>query len=99
MQEIGQIKWKCLHKNKNLLQADVQSVAMFGNSLISDAHGNSIYVADKDHYMTKARDYFATYTAFEKPKLITLGNHSAFMMIYGQDDINVETFVLINVSI
>ena len=42
--------------------------------------------------MTTARDYFATYTAFEKPKPITLGNKS-FMMAYGQGDINVETFV------
>ena len=70
---------------------------MFGELLISDTQDDSIWIADTgaSHQMTKARDYFATYTAFERPKPFTLGNKS-FMMAYYQDDINFEIFVIRN---
>ena len=68
---------------------------MFGESLISDTQDDSIWIAETgaSHHMTKARDYFATYTAFERPKPITLENKS-FMMAYYQGDINFEIFVI-----
>ena len=67
---------------------------MFGESLISGAQDDSIWIADTDAslHKTKARNYFTTYTAFERLKLITMGNKS-FMMSHGQDDINIEKFV------
>ena len=42
--------------------------------------------------MTKARENFVTYSVFDKPRQITLGN-KLLMMAYGHGDINAETCV------
>ena len=61
--------------------------APFGEALFSTAVLNDTGATQQ---MTKFKDYFIKYTAFDEPKMITLGNKQA-MIAYGRGDIDVET--------
>ena len=53
-----------------------------------------LWIADTGatHRMTKSKDFFMLYTAFQEPKPVTLGKRK-LMLAYGKGNIQVETLV------
>ena len=76
------------------LSVDKSYSALFGDALLTTADLNDdVWISDTGatQHMTKSEEHFITYTAFDEPKVITLGNKQT-MTAKGKGDIMVETF-------
>jgi len=92
--EFGHTKYKCPKNDKKPSSSShQQNDALFGEALFAgDEYDTDVWIADTgaSHHMTKSKDFFVSYTAFQEPRPITLGNNKP-MLAYGKGDIHVET--------
>ena len=94
--EFGHTKWRCPkgEKSRMLNQETVsKSSAMFGQALITEEL-DDVWIADTgaSHHMTKTREYFSSFSLYDKPKPVTIGNKS-LMMAYGHGNVRIEAYV------
>ena len=95
--EFGHVKFRCPKNKKSHDALQKADEALFGvgeaffTSHINDA---DIWIPDTgaSHHMTKSKEWFVSYTAFDEPKSVILGNKQV-MLAYGQGDIEIETLV------
>ena len=94
--QIGHLQYKCPEKNSDTRQQQQKpGLALFGEVLLMEAIDNDdIWIPDTgaSHHMTKLADSFVSYTAFNEPKQIMLGDQRQ-MLAYGHGDIMIETHV------
>ena len=65
---------------------------MFGQALITEEL-DDVWIADTgaSHHMTKTREYFLSFSLYDKPKPVTIGNKS-LMMAYGHGNVRIEAY-------
>lgn len=92
--EFGHKFWKCPNKKPKPEKSTGTAAGLFGEALLTAVPESGVWIADSGatQHMTKCKEYFMTYTAFEEPKAITLGNKRT-MLAYGKGDIPVEVLV------
>ena len=97
-QQFGHIKFKCPTKSSKPVSTDsasgTKTSALYGQVLLSEVTIDDIWIPDSgaSHHMTKMKHCYSTYTAFDEPKPVTLGNKKQ-MLAYGQGDIYIEAVV------
>ena len=76
------------------LKSSASGSALFGEVLLILVPADGTWIADSGatQHMMKSKDCFVSYTRFNTPKPVTLGNKGV-MMAYGEGDIEVESFI------
>lgn len=92
--ELGHIKRRC--PNRNMSDAYLRKAeALFGVALVADEMSDTaVWIADTgaSHHMTKSKEFFTSYTPFDEPKRVMVGNQRT-MLAYGYGDIQVKALV------